>query len=222
MYIKIDIPENYKDIDPIVEEVWYLAQNEEFQKVLARIRKRYHIDPEKVRLNRSAFYKSLEFSELLSYEKSVYQEIILRCRGIMSQHEYEFVNCLKHYIDTGKLVSMSQGKLSAPYPRINIYPVKTKVVITVYADFDTTNTQITDLIKSKKEDIRKEQKKLGKAKFKDTNFRLNIEKWTKKRIDGKTFSKIANEYGNKYKYDTEWYLKDLVSYIDNRIKQSFS
>ncbi len=195
--MKIGLPEV---ITPVTEEIWYLVHNQDFIKAVQKLRKKYDIPEEGLGENVSSWATRDKLGQTaINFTKEVSLKIFPFTRGSKTMHEYEFRNALVEYILTNKVEKWkgNYGLLSRPYPHMSIETADGKVKITVYADFDSTIEQITEIIRLRKEKIKKLQRKLSGSKMKSTMFKRNVDIWEAKRIDEKKITAIIDEVYKK-------------------------
>ena len=207
-------------ITPVLEEMYYLSRNQQFNHAVQEIRLKNRIIPKK-NLPNFLISEKLNQEEILSYLsfKNDVGIIASKCRLSESKHIGDFLYSLEFYIVTGDLKSWFD-LLTNPYPDLVLKSENGKIWIG-FSDFDTDLGQITQAMKWRWDDIKslmetKAGKKLRSSKDFPEKIKILtlLEKFNPDKVEQKL--KLLNYNPNT--------LADLIRMkveSERRIKDSF-
>lgn len=217
------------ELKALTDEFYYLICNEKFKKEIEKFRTRHKIPKEGFNnydkkynawWNRSVKeIKKFEF-DLISFSK--------RCRVSRSRYVANFLPILRNYILTSKVSHYFKMPISA-LPDLEIKSSSNNLVIKIKLDSDTTQKDISKIIKAEWLKIRKLQKTIGGSRLKPAKkLDANIEIWTLSYRRAKDVNEIlALVEKRKIKNISEdaWSVHGIRKIIDRtslRIQNSFN
>lgn len=204
----------------ITNEVYWLSQNERFQKDLDIFRDKYEISLGKIYDLNSYFRWSKELSPEKHIEfEADFLNLARKCRSYHSRHTVDFVNTLRMFVLTNRL-GVIHDNPSHAIPLVVLNTENDGIIeieITIH-HFDTGIEEAIDELRNLwKKKIKPFQRKLSTQKrlSKETKFRAKVLIWEKFN-QGKSATDISEEMKNTNytQQDTSDILRNISKKID--------
>jgi hypothetical protein len=165
-------------LQSFIDEFYYLIQNDKFQEEVTKLRIRYKI-PENGFNNKDKqikdwWNKSVEDLKRFDLDLS---GLSSRCRFTKSKYITNFLPMLRNYILTAKISHYFDIPVST-IPDLKINSSEKGLILEIKLDADTSQQEISRVIRAEWKKIRKLQKLLGGSRLKPaTQLEANIQLW---------------------------------------------
>lgn len=203
--------------------MYWLSQNEKFQKDLAVLRKKYRILPSKIHDLQTylQWSNNLSIGEHLEFEKD-FLASAKKCAAYFSRHSADFTNTLRMFVLTDKLgVIYNNPSHAIPSIVTKANNSKAEIKMTIH-HFDTGIEEvIAELRKHWQNNVKPFQEKLSDRQMlkKEVKFQTNMQIW-KMYKQGKSATQISN--GMKNTEYTQQDISDILRTISRKIRKTYN
>lgn len=216
-------PQEKVNFSLIIEEFIYLLRNEDFQKHIHALRRKYNIPKEGIDKKVSPWISRNWTGQQINGFKKDMEQLFSQCFYRKSRKKGVFEATIERYVLKNKPVITSQTTLIDNNVELEMKADNNTVVLTLRLGFDTTKDDVKQTILERWEWIEYLQARLttrnvGESKKELRKLKLQFWEMYKQ---GKDISEIADsEINTKHYLPNE--IKGMIERTDERIKSSFS
>lgn len=166
------------NIRPVIEEMYWLSQNEAFQKDAARFRQKWCVFEDK---ELRGLKETRDVQEIKERGKG-FQKIFSRCRLYNTRDAGEFYHLLHHYLVTGELKNYyDRSPRGLPPVAIELTPDRKAFTIEGALPVDVTKEEFETLVDLLFEGVKEQQRRLGVKRLeraiREESFLLSARIW---------------------------------------------